>query len=172
MFAVNLKSWELSNFNMENITVRKATDKDLDSVLILFYKLSISDSPYDEDVDLDWGNTDGGKKYFKEKINGTNGVCFVAIMENKIVGYFTANKKEVPGYRLITVADLENLVVDENSRSKGIDKMLMDKFLSWAKGIGAKRASVNVFSGNSKGIAFYSREGFTLFETTLEKELE
>lgn len=156
---------------MQNTTIRKAILKDLESVLTLFYKLSISDSPYDKDVDLDWGNTDGGKKYFLEKINGTNGVCFVAEIDNEIVGYFSANKKELPGYRLITVADLENLVVDENYRSKGIGKMLIDKFLSWAKEIGAKRASVNVFSGNTKGIAFYTREGFIPFESVLEKSL-
>lgn len=157
---------------MEKVVVRNATLEDLDSILVLFYKLSISDSPYDKDVDLDWVNTDGGKKYFEEKINGTNGVCFVAEVDGQIVGYFTANKKELPGYRLVTVADLENLVVDENFRNRGIGKILMDKFLSWAKEIGAKRASVNVFSANTKGIAFYNREGFTSFETTLEKKLE
>lgn len=156
---------------MEKVTIRKAVPTDLKSILVLFDDLSLSDFQYDKDVDINWAHTPDGKDYFTKKIEGTNGVCFVAEIEKKIVGYFTAAKKEVPGYRLIIVADLENLVVDGNFRSQGIGKELTDSFATWAKKIGAKRVSVNVFSGNEKGIDFYKREGFLPFETIFEKEL-
>ncbi|MDO8498089.1 MAG: GNAT family N-acetyltransferase [bacterium] len=153
------------------VTIRKATQTDLGSILVLFDKLSLSDLPYDKDVDVNWAHTPDGKDYFIKKIEEINGVCFVAETGKKIVGYFTASKKEVPTYRLIIVADLENLVVDGKFRSQGIGKELVDSFTSWAKEIGAKRISVNIFSGNEKGMKFYKREGFLPFETILEKEL-
>lgn len=156
---------------MEKVIIRKAVPTDLESILMLFDDLSLSDFPYDKDVDINWAHTLDGKDYFTKKIEETNGVCFVAEIKKKIVGYFTAAKKEVPGYRLIIVADLENLVVDGKFRNRGIGKKFADSFAVWAKKIGAKRVSVNVFSGNEKGINFYKREGFLPFESILEKEL-
>lgn len=156
---------------MGKVVIRKATQTDLESILVLFDQLSLSDLPYDKNVDVDWAHTPDGKDYLIKKIKETNGVCFVAEIKKKIVGYLVAVKKEVPGYRLVVVADLENLVIDEKFRGQKIGKKLVDIFLSWAKGIGAKRVSVNVFSGNEKGVKFYKREGFSAFETILEKEL-
>ena len=157
---------------MGKLIIRNAKLEDLKEILVLFDKLSVSDSPYDKDVDLNWAHTVSGKEYFTKKIKKIDGVCFIAEIENKIVGYFTAAKKEIPGYRLVVVADLENLVVDENFRNQGIGKKLVDSFTSWAKSIGVDRVSVNVFSGNEKGIKFYKRQGFLLFESVLEKELD
>lgn len=156
---------------MEKIIIRKATREDLESVLILFDTLSLSDLPYDREIDVHWGFTAEGKDYFAKKIEEKSGVCFVAEIEKKITGYFTASKKTVPAYRLVAVADLENLVVDGEFRNQGVGKKLMDSFLLWAKGVGARKVAVNVFSGNTKGIKFYKREGFLEFEMILEKKL-
>lgn len=157
---------------MENTLIRKATLKDLEDILLLSDELTLSDLPYDKEVDINWAYTDKGKEYYTEKILGKNGICFVAELDNKIVGYATAAQKEVPSYRLVKVAELENLVVNKEMRSKGIGKKLMDYFIKWAKEIGADKAAVDVFTLNEKGVAFYKREGFLPFETILEMPLK
>lgn len=153
---------------MSNIQIRKARIEDLESILLLSDELSISDLPYDKEVDVQWAHTDNGVNYYTKKIEEKNGVCFIAEHNKKIVGYFTATIKEIPSYRLVKVADLENLVVNKEMRSKGIGKKLLEKFIEWAKEINMDRVSVNVFSMNEKGVAFYKREGFSSYDSTLE----
>ena len=155
-----------------DINIRKADIKDLESIMVLFDKLSLSDLPYDTEVDVYWAHTPDGKNYFTDKIQGKNSVCFVAEADGSIVGYFLAIKKEDPTYRLIKIADLEHLVVDENYRNQGIGKKLMNAFISWAKSEGINKVSVNVFTDNEKGIKFYKREGFLPFESILEKKVD
>lgn len=153
------------------ILIRKAVVTDLEQVILLSDELTLSDLPYDKEIDINWAHTEDGKKYYTEKILGKNGICFVAILNNKIVGYATAIEKETPSYRLVKVAALENLVIDKNLRNMGIGKKLMDVFKIWAKEIKASKISVNVFALNKKGISFYKREGFLPFENTLEMHI-
>lgn len=157
---------------MENTLIRKATLKDLEDILLLSDELTLSDLPYDKEVDINWSHTEKGKEYYTEKITGKNGTCFVAEVNKKIVGYATATKKEVPSYRLVKVAELENLVVNKEMRGKGVGKKLVSYFIKWAKEIGAGKAAVDVFTLNEKGVAFYKREGFLSFETILEMPLK
>ncbi len=157
---------------MDNIQVRKAKSEDLESILFLSDQLTHSDLPYDKDVDIEWAHTEKGKQCYANKINGENGICFVAECNSKIVGYATAAIKEVSLYRLVKVAELENFVVDKDMRHKGVGKELLDYFIQWAKEIGADRASASVFTSNEKGIAFYEREGFATYDTTLELSLK
>ena len=155
-----------------DVKIRKAEIKDLEAVMVLFDKLSLSDLPYDTEVDVYWAHTPDGKKNFTDKIQEKGGACFIAEIDIKIVGFLLATKKEDPTYRLIKVADLEHLVVDEKYRSQGIGKKLMDAFTSWAKAEGIDKVSVNVFTDNEKGIKFYKREGFVPFESILEKKVD
>ncbi len=157
---------------MENITIRKAQENDLEAIIKLFDELTISDLPYDKEIDIDWGHGKKGKTYFMEKITGKDGVCFVAEVNKTVVGYFTAGEKEVPSYRLVKVAELQNLVVAANLRNNGIGEKLMQAFFAWAKGIGAQKVAVNVFTQNNKAINFYLREGFLPFENTLEMAIK
>lgn len=157
---------------MEKIQARKAKAADLESILLLSDQLTISDLPYDRQVDINWAHTDKGKAYYSEKIAGRSGVCFVAESGGKIVGYATAAEKEVPSYRLVKVAELENLIVDKAMRNQGIGKKLLDYFFEWARKTGADKVAVDVFTLNEKGIKFYQREGFLPFETILEVPLK
>lgn len=157
---------------MEHIVIRKAKQNDLAVVLTLSDELSLSDLPYDKEVDINWAHTDKGKKYYSGKIQGNNGICFVAQVNGVIAGYLTAAIKEIPSYRLVKIAEVENLVVDKEKRSKGIGKALLNEFVKWAKEAGSDKVSVNVFSSNEKGISFYKREGFIPYDITFEMPLK
>jgi GNAT superfamily N-acetyltransferase len=157
---------------MKNLVIRKGNINDLGDILLLSDGLTLTDLPYDKKVDINWAHTNEGKKYYEDKIKGILGICFVAEVDNKIIGYITACEKEVPSYRLVKVAELENIFVKAEYRSKGIGKKLMDKFINWAKELKADKVAVNVFALNDKAIGFYKREGFDPQDLTLEKYLK
>ena len=154
-----------------NILIRRAKSIELEKILLLSDELTISDLPFDKKVDVNWAHTVNGKKYYEEKIKGISGVCFVAEVNGAIVGYLTAAKKEVPSYRLVTVAELENIFVKKELRGNGVGKMLMDKFKQWAKEIKADKVAVNVFALNERAIEFYKREGFVPQDLNLEMDI-
>ncbi len=154
-----------------NILIRRAKPIELEEILLLSDGLTISDLPFDKKVDINWAHTNNGKKYYEDKINGISGVCFVAEIDNRIIGFAIAGKKEVPSYRLVKVVEMENIFVKKEYRSNGVGKKLMEAFLNWAKELGVDKVAVNVFALNDGAIAFYKREGFIPQDLTLEKYL-
>ena len=81
---------------MENVLIRKATENDLEKVLEMADQLSIAGLPYDKEVDVKWAYTPEGKKYYREKMLTTASICFVAEINQEIIGFALAKKKEVP----------------------------------------------------------------------------
>ena len=156
---------------MDNLIIQRANISDLEKVLFLSDGLTLADFPYDKKVDINWAHTDKGRKYYEEKIKGTLGICFVAEIDEKIIGFITAAEKKVPSYRQVKVAELENIFVKEEFRNKGIGKKLMEAFVNWAKELKVDKVAVNVFALNEKAIAFYKREGFVSQDLNLEKYL-
>ena len=157
---------------MKNMVIRKAKIDELENILLLSDELTISDLPFDKKVDVNWAHTINGQKHYEEKIKEISGVCFVAEINGKIFGYLTAAKKEVPSFRLVKVAELENIFVKKEFRGNGAGKMLMDKFKEWAKEIKADKVAVSVFALNEKAIKFYKREGFMPQDLNLEMYLK
>ncbi len=151
--------------------IRRAKSIELEEILLLSDGLTISDLPFDKKVVINWAHTNNGKKYYGDKINGISGVCFVAEIDNQIIGFAIAGKKEVPSYRLVKVVELENIFVKKEYRSNGVGKKLMEAFLNWAKELGVDKVAVNVFALNDGAISFYKREGFLPQDLTLEKYL-
>lgn len=156
---------------MENLVIRKATINDLEDILLLSDGLTLSDLPYDKEVDVDWAHTEVGKKFYEDKINEVSGICLVAEAEGKLIGYIVADRKYMASYRKVTAAELINIYVVEKYRSKGVGKKLMDAFKDWAKSLGVDKVAVNVFALNEKGINFYKREGFLPQDLTLEMHI-
>jgi len=88
-----------------------------------------------------------------------------------IVGYSTFAIKDLPAWRLVRVAELENLFVTEKSRSKGVGQLLIDDFFLWARMNKADKACVNVFFTNDGAIKFYKRHGLKEYDLILEMHL-
>lgn len=154
-----------------NILIRRAKPIELEEILLLSDELAVSDLPFDKKIDINWAHTDNGKKYYEDRINGISGVCFVAEIDNQIIGFASGEKKEAPPYRLVKIAELENIFVKKEHRSKGIGKKLMEAFLNWAKELGVDKVTANAFALNDEAVAFYKREGFLPQDLILEKYL-
>jgi GNAT superfamily N-acetyltransferase len=59
-------------------------------------------------------------------------------------------------------ADIDNFVVDQESRSLGIGKLLLERCLEYAVARGADLATLDTFVDNPNSHRFYFREGFSI----------
>lgn len=153
-----------------NTSIRKTTVVDIPKVMPLVEELNLSDFPYDGQVNVKWGETKKGKKYYQKKIDCSKGVCFIAEVENEPIGFVLGGIDNF-GYRTIKVAELDNLYVKEKFRSLGVGKKLVEVFKNWAKEKGAQKVGLNTFNLNKRAIHFYEEEGFEPYSTRYELPL-
>ena len=157
---------------MEQYLIRPAEDSDIPYIQELMTMLTESDHPYDMDVDMQWAYSEDGLKYIKDRINNPGEACFIVEQGKFVVGYCTASIKELPSWRLVKVAEIENVYIDENHRRNGLGKRLVETVVRWAKELNANRIAVCVFSPNKDAIEFYSRVGFASYDLTMEMNLD
>ncbi len=158
---------------MNNLNIRFAKEDELTIVQELNRQLFLHDAPYDLFLNLQWPFEKDGEAYFRDKISGKSGVCFVAEKDEEIVGYLAGGMITPYSYRTITKqSELENIVVKESERGKKIGELLFDAFRKWSKEQGAERIKVSASAQNSGAIQFYKRIGFAPYATELEFHLK
>jgi len=139
-----------------NLKLRRAEKKDMHSVLELIKELAIFEQEpnavkiTEEDLIKDGF---GKSPAFK---------AFVAEMDNVIVGmalyyerYSTWEGRSI---------HLEDLVVKENCRSKGVGNALYTNVLKYAYDNNFKRVEWEVLDWNTRAIDFYKSTGATIFK--------
>lgn len=156
---------------MGGIIIRKAREDELKVVQELNHQLFLHDEKYDPLLDMNWSFGKEGEDYFKKRIAGKNGVCFVAEIDGNIVGYLAGGMIKPYSYRTIKKqSELENTLVKEEFRGRGIGEKLFKEFIKWSQEQGAERIKVSASAENQRAIKFYERAGFTLYATELEYE--
>ncbi len=97
-------------------------------------------------------------------LNSESSMLFVAVQENKIIGSLTLVFFQIPtGHR----CRIEDVVVDENWRSKGIGASLISHALSLAKSKGYFRIELTSRPTRWEANRLYKRLGFELRETNV-----
>ena len=157
---------------MKDVTIRKATLKDIDYILRLNLELFKKERrEYDKLLDMNWTYKEG-KKYFQERITKKGGFVVIAGYKGKAVGYLCGGLTKMESYRVQKKhAELENMFVEKKFRGRGIGKQLSEGFLVWCKKSKVERVSVSASFDNKETIKFYQKMGFRGYATTLEKKL-
>lgn len=155
------------------ISIRKASVQDLEIIQKMNNNLCKKEhADFDSTVNPVFATTQGGLSYFKEILESENSIAFLAEDEGSPIGYIAASIQQVGSFRTIpNMCEVDNMWVDEEYRSKGMGKQLMNKVESWAFDKGVKRMRVIASFDNRKGIDFYKREGFGEYDLILEKDL-
>lgn len=81
--------------------------------------------------------------------------CFVAEIDNRIVGVIMAGNDGRRGY-------IYHTAVHPDCRKQGIGSTLVDTALSALKQIGISKVALVVFEKNAGGNAFWEKQGFTV----------
>ncbi len=158
---------------MNSLNIRKARRSDLKKIQELNYQLFVHDKVYDLTLNINWPYEKVGEEYFKDRIGGKNGVCFVAEIKDEIVGYLAGALTKPYSYRNVgNLSELENTLVKEEFRGKKIGEELFKEFLKWSKEEGAVRIKVSASADNSRAIKFYKRIGFVPYVAEMEYEIK
>lgn len=158
---------------IRDIKIRKANIEDLQDILRLNFDLFKKEyKEYDKSLNLKWTYTDG-KKYFSDRILKKDGFVEVAEFESRIIGYVCGGISERKFYRKKTkYAELENMIIENEFRGKGIGDKLAQDFIDWCKKCNIGYIAVTASMLNEQGIYFYRKLGFKDYNLTLEMEIK
>ena len=136
------------------ISIREATNKDIPQILELYKQLSFQPEKYQKASEAE------SRRILKEIKNYPNARLLVAEECGKVVG--TTFLAVLPAFAHQTrpFAVIEYVVVDENLRSKGIGKALMDECKKLAQAAGAYKVMLASSKQRTRAHKFYRDMGF------------
>lgn len=134
----------------------------------LLEKLIQSESKFNNNIDQEFKVNNWFENFYNENTNA----IFIAKNNEKIIGYVYVQITSVDdGPMKNKEALIDGLYIEEDYRTQGISKILMNKAEEWAKENGVKYLYVNVLEGNSRAVNLYKKLNFNSFEMKLKKEL-
>ena len=107
------------------------------------------------------------KQYFKSILTSDNIHFFIAELDNKqIVGILTIGTYNIPSGTKVWI---EDVVVDESQRGKGIGKELMLHAISYSRSLSAKNVGLTSRPSRIAANKLYQKMGFVQYETNVYK---
>jgi ribosomal protein S18 acetylase RimI-like enzyme len=155
------------------VSIRRATTADLEAVQHLNQKLFLKESQeFDPTLKTDRPFSKEGETHFTKRASGEEGIVFVAVLNEHVIGYVCGGPTKSDTYReKRTVAELENLYVLKEYRMKGIGQQLYEAFLAWCGEKGINKVVVEASSENVTAINFYRKVGFKDYSLVMEHDL-
>ncbi len=154
--------------------IRISTISDLESIQKLNQSLcELERKEYDKTTSIDFSLSKNGTEYFSNNINSPDSFVLVAESEGKIIGYLLGAIKEPEDYRTInSLAEADNMFIEETFRGKGIGKEFIRLFEEWCRERKIERIRFVASANNAKAIAVYESCGAEKYNITLEKILK
>ena len=153
-------------------------DKYLEDVRNLLVELE------DYIVSIDKDNLDIVHQEYREKmaikdleeVNNNEGICYLAIDNNKVVGLimgciFPYEEYDYLDYKCPRRGEITELIVNKKARSKGIGNLLMNKIEEYFKEKDCEYIFVEVFGYNDNAFKFYSKDGYHTRMNTMIKKI-
>ncbi|OGM13037.1 hypothetical protein A3A76_01895 [Candidatus Woesebacteria bacterium RIFCSPLOWO2_01_FULL_39_23] len=153
-----------------DIIIKSAKSKDWKIIQRLNDQVILNDLENDDDIDLNWSASEEGIKSYQEIVGGDNRKCYIAYLNNEPIGFVALSIKDF-GYRKSKYIEIEKMGVDQEFRSKGIGKMLMDESIRWAKEQKATKLYVSAYWGNKRARDFYKKNGFYESGVEMDKKI-
>ena len=108
----------------------------------------------------------GAQKYSEsdlaELLKDENRPIFVGVEDGRLLGYCFCIIEEVKDNPVLCDVKslyIDDLCVDENIRGKHVGSRLYDHVCAYAKSIGCKSVTLNVWCGNDSAMKFYEKCG-------------
>lgn len=100
-----------------------------------------------------------------EKVNNTNGKCYLAIENDKAVGLIMGvirsyDKYDYLDYKCPKSGEITELIITNRVRNQGIGNLLMKKMEDYFKSIGCEYVFIDVFAYNKSALKFYEKNNY------------
>jgi ribosomal protein S18 acetylase RimI-like enzyme len=151
--------------------IRKAAANDIPEINQLFWELDTDAIKYQPEH---FQRSDRTEDYLMEIIKSEKSDFLVAILDNEILGFSLLYEKEVKGLSLLIpckYAYIQDFIVKEKYRNRGIGTQLFEASKQWAKERNMEYLRLSVFPTNDSGIRFYKRHGLLKQMLTMECSL-
>ena len=103
------------------------------------------------------------EQWFNEVINSPWHDLLLAIEDGEVIGIATMSV--TMGAGINKNAFLEDFVVDEKARGKGVGNLLWEEMLKWSKEKGCKELEFTSGRGREAAQEFYKKHGAEIYET-------
>ena len=161
---------------MEIIEYREEFEEDCKDLLVELEEYIVS---------IDNDNLDQVGNEYREKmlrhdldeINKYNGICYLAIENNKAIGLIMGCLREWDEYDFLDykcpkTGMITELIVSKQTRSNGVGKELMRKMEKYLKSKGCEYITIEVFAYNKNAEIFYNKRGYHTRMHELIKKVE
>lgn len=139
------------------VTIRRASDDDLETFRRLSSMLFESDSRFDPHFDKTWPFSDDAGKYFAAAV--ADGICLVAESEGEQIGLLDAGLHDTDATSTVLRSEIGQIYVVPAWRRQGVGRRLMDAYLAWCREKQVDEVVVGVFEDNADALAFYRSIG-------------
>ncbi len=98
----------------------------------------------------------------------------LALLDDRVVGFAevkTGGRPDAPMFIPGRLAVIENMVVDEGHRGRGIGTKLIEEAKFWAEARGLEAMQLTVWSSNGAAIRLYERMGYRPVIQRMELDL-
>ncbi len=120
----------------------------------------------------------GAQKYGASQViamlNKPGSPIFVAAEADRVLGYcfcFTKKHEKDPVIADFSELYIDDLCVDETCRGQGVASKLYDHVCGYAKSVGCRSVTLNVWCGNDSAMRFYEKAGMTPRNIHMEMKL-
>ena len=95
-------------------------------------------------------------------IKSDSNIVFIAIVNDKIVGYSTAELVYFSNtfYNSNSICAIRDIMIEPNYQHLGIGKSFIDEIKKWAKSVNIYKIELSVFSKNKSAYAFFKNQSF------------
>ena len=121
---------------------------------------------------------EGAQKYSEEDLTAllqdATRPIFVGVEDDRMLGYCFCVIEEVkdnPVLRDVKSLYIDDLCVDETIRGKHVGSRLYDHVCAYAKSLGCKSVTLNVWCGNDSAMKFYESRGMRPRKIYMETQL-
>ena len=151
--------------------IRKATKEDARAVAEFAIRLFAQHRAYDARRFAEIASVEGAESFYGSQTNAADAAVLVAEIDNEIVGFAYIQYEAMDYANLLeNAAWLHDIYVDETARSSGAGKLLVEKSVEVARGLGADKLMLSVAAKNEFAQQFFARNGFR--ETMVEMMLD
>ncbi|MDE5819236.1 MAG: GNAT family N-acetyltransferase [Lachnospiraceae bacterium] len=155
----------------KDMLIRLANMDDIEQLRHLYSELEIDAVKYQpEHFVVGYRNND----FFNSIFESSNQDILVADVDGTVIGFshvMILKQKNIACLKPQTAVYIQDMVVLECERSKGIGTLLIDASKEYGKRRGADFIRTEVFPKNIDGMRFYERSGFSEMMKTIECQL-